>query len=164
MVSFESAKLVLGGFALVVAQMFCTAVCAKAQGQTATSTPPVKESEAEGKSQTPDQVDAVEEPQDSCGDGQNTLGVSLLKNLLSDQKSIWTSPAHLRFADGSWLFPLATVTGVLFATDRSFANAIPDDPARQSRYTSFSNYGLASFAGIGAGFYFWGRITHNEHE
>ena len=164
MVSFESAKLVLGGLILVAAQMLCCGVCANAQGQAASSTPPAKESDAEAKPQTPDQVDAVGEPQDAGGDGENRLGVSLLKNLLDDQKSIWTSPAHLRFADGSWLFPLATVTGVLFATDRSFAKAIPEDPSRLNRYTSFSNYGLASSVGIAGGFYFWGRIAHNEHQ
>jgi hypothetical protein len=164
MVSFESAKLVLGGLILIAAQMLCTGVCANAQGQAADSTPPAKESDAEAKPQTPDHVDAAGEPQDAGGDGENSLGVSLLKNLLNDQKAIWTSPAHLRFADGSWLFPLATVTGVLFASDQSFAKAIPHDSSKTSRYVSFSNYGLVSFVGLGGGFYVWGRITHNEHQ
>src|SRR5579872_6514907 len=46
----------------------------------------------------------------------NTLGKEFIKHLISDQKTIWTSPAHLRWADASWLFPLAAVTGGLFAT------------------------------------------------
>src|ERR1700747_1026301 len=47
---------------------------------------------------------------------RNTIGTQFLKNLASDQKAIWTSPSHLRWSDGAWLFPLAAVTAGFFAT------------------------------------------------
>ena len=40
----------------------------------------------------------------------------LLKNIADDQKSIWTSPFHLRLRDANWLVPLAGLaaeTGVV---------------------------------------------------
>src|SRR5580704_6598886 len=37
-----------------------------------------------------------------AADDRNALGMPLLNNLLTDQEAIWTSPAHLRWADGSW--------------------------------------------------------------
>src|SRR5580700_2460582 len=48
-------------------------------------------------------------PQSHTDEGRNDLGVPFLKNLISDQKAIWTSPTRLRWADGTWLFPLAAV-------------------------------------------------------
>ncbi len=32
-----------------------------------------------------------------------------------DQKTIWTSPFHLRVGDATWLLPLAETTGGFFA-------------------------------------------------
>src|SRR6266404_8068154 len=63
----------------------------------------------------------------------HSLGIPLLKNLMSDQKAIWTSPFHLRWADGSWLFPLAVVTGGLLATDRAVPPALSTDPKKVNR-------------------------------
>jgi membrane-associated phospholipid phosphatase len=94
----------------------------------------------------------------------NALGMPLLKNILSDQKAIWTSPPHLRWADGSWLFPLAALTGGLFATDRAVPPALSSDPLRLSRYNSISNYGLYSLIGAGGGLYLWGKISHDDHK
>jgi membrane-associated phospholipid phosphatase len=97
-------------------------------------------------------------------EGANSLGVPLLKNLVSDQKAIWTSPFHLRWADGSWLFPLAAATGGFFATDRAIPPALSTDPKKVNRYTSFSNYGVYSLVGVGGGLYVWSRISHDDHQ
>jgi membrane-associated phospholipid phosphatase len=94
----------------------------------------------------------------------NDLGVPLLKNLVSDQKSIWTSPRHLRWADGSWLFPLATATGIFFATDRAVPPALSTDPKTLNRYTNFSNYGVYTLIGAGGGLYLWSKISHDDHQ
>jgi membrane-associated phospholipid phosphatase len=96
--------------------------------------------------------------------GQDETGVSLLRNLLSDQQAIWTSPSHLRWGDGTWLFPIAAATGGFFASDRSAARAVTTDFSKFNRYTSFSNYGLASLAGAGGGLYVWGKISHNDQQ
>src|SRR6266851_10450416 len=34
---------------------------------------------------------------------ETKLGLSLLKNIVLDQKAIWTSPTHLRLADADWM-------------------------------------------------------------
>ena len=94
---------------------------------------------------------------------ENPFGAQFLKNLVSDQKAIWTSPAHLRWADGKWLFPLAAVTGGLFSTDRAAAGSVSTDPAKLSRYTSFSSYAAYSLVGASGGFYLWGKLSHDDH-
>jgi len=58
----------------------------------------------------------------------NSLGKEFIQHLVSDQKAIVTSPAHLRWADGSWLFPLAAISGGLFATDRAVPPALSRRP------------------------------------
>lgn len=92
------------------------------------------------------------------------VGFSLLKNIALDQKSIWTSPFHLHWEDGTWLFPFATVTALSVATDRSFVHAFSSDPQKLNRYRSFSNDGVAALVGVGAGSYLWSYISHDEHE
>jgi membrane-associated phospholipid phosphatase len=93
----------------------------------------------------------------------NSLGASFLKHLVSDQKTIWTSPAHLRWADASWLFPMAGVAGGFLATDRAVPPALPASATKLNRYSSVSNYALYSVAGAGAGLYIWGKLTHDDH-
>jgi len=96
---------------------------------------------------------------------ENELGMSFLKNLVADQKAIWSSPAHLRWDDATWLFPLTTATAILFSTDRAVPPALSTDPAKLNRYTSFSNYGLYSMAGAGGGIYLWSRfISHDDRQ
>jgi membrane-associated phospholipid phosphatase len=95
----------------------------------------------------------------------NSLGAPFLKNLFSDQKTIWTSPARLRWADGSWLFPVLAATGGFLATDHAVPPALPTSPAKLNRYSNFSNYGLYSMIGAGGGLYVWGRVFANDdHE
>ncbi len=94
----------------------------------------------------------------------NSLGVPFLKNLVSDQKAIWTSPSRLRWADGSWLFPLAAVSGGFFATDRAVPHALSTDPKKLNRYSNFSNYGVYSLVGAGGGLYLWSKLSHDDHQ
>ena len=95
---------------------------------------------------------------------ESRLGLSLLKNIALDQKTIWTSPVRLRWADGTWLFPLAAATAGLFATDRAVPPALSTDPGKLKRYSNFSNYGLYSLTGAGGGLYLWSRITHDDRQ
>src|SRR5579859_3277852 len=88
----------------------------------------------------------------------NPLGTEFLKHLLADQKSIWSSPAHLRWADASWLFPLAAATGGFLASDRAVPPALTTDQKKLNRYVSFSNYGLYSMIGAGGGLYLWSKL------
>ena len=94
---------------------------------------------------------------------ENALGTPFLSHLISDQMSIWSSTAHVRWADGTWLFPLAAATAGLFATDRSAAAAISSVPIQVKRYTNASNYGAYAMVAAGGGFYVWGKISRDDH-
>jgi membrane-associated phospholipid phosphatase len=86
-----------------------------------------------------------------------------VKDFFQDQKQIWTSPARARFADATWLVPLAGLTAGLFATDRQFSASLPQNPSTLRHYRTVSDVGLASLAGAGAGLFLFSFPTHNEH-
>jgi len=87
----------------------------------------------------------------------------ILQNLLSDQKTIWTSPLHITREDTRWLIPLAAGTGVLIGTDSRSSSALPntEDQLRISRYISRfgETYSTGGIAGI---LILAGQISHNE--
>jgi membrane-associated phospholipid phosphatase len=144
----------------------CTNCYAVPQGKQSSDPPAKLGAKAEDKNSeiklaAKQQEDSPYEPPIA---NSNSLGVPFLKNLVSDQKTIWTSPRHLRWADGSWLFPLAAVTGGFFATDRAVPPALSSDPNKLNRYTSFSNYGLYSLVGAGGGLYVWSKFSHDDHQ
>ena len=97
-------------------------------------------------------------------DTTNTLGSTFLKHLVQDQKTIWSSPAHLHWSDGTWLFPLAAATGGFLASDRAVPPALSHDQTKLNRYVSISNYGVYSIVAAGGGLYVLSKITHDEHQ
>ncbi len=94
---------------------------------------------------------------------ENSVGVPLIKHIAGDQKAIWTSPIHLRLRDANWLVPLGGLAAALFATDTAASRSLASSPNRISQSRTFSNMGLATFIGAGAGLYLWGKVRHNEH-
>lgn len=86
------------------------------------------------------------------------------KHFLFDQKAMWTSPVHLGVPEATWLVPVAGFTAGLFATDSDFMRGLSHDSNTLAHYNHLSNYGLGAMAGLGAGAYFLGWATHNEHE
>jgi membrane-associated phospholipid phosphatase len=91
-----------------------------------------------------------------------SLERKFLKNILRDQRAIWTSPLHLEKEDAKWLAPLGLSTAALIATDRRTADALDDNSTRLnvSHAISYlgSGYGASSIA---ATFYLIGRAGHN---
>lgn len=85
-------------------------------------------------------------------------------NFLLDQKAMWTSPAHLRLSDATWLVPLGGLAAGLFATDSDVSRHLDTAPTTTHRYKQVSNYGLGAMVGAGAGLYLLGRITKDEHK
>src|SRR3989441_3744434 len=94
----------------------------------------------------------------------NALGKPLLKNLVADQKAIWTFPRRIRFDDATWLVPLGGLTAGLFATDRDVSRHLSDAPKRLDRSRKIPNLGAASLVGAAGGLYLWGAATHDEHK
>jgi hypothetical protein len=99
----------------------------------------------------------------SSPEQENTLGGGYLKNVLLDQKAIWTSPAKIRQDHLPWLIPFVSVSGGLFATDSNVAKQVSRSPSLISNSRNLANVGVASMVAGGAGFYLYGRVTHDEH-
>jgi len=92
-----------------------------------------------------------------------TLEHEFFKNILRDQKAIWTSPAQVRGQDAVWLIPLGVATAGLIATDRKTGDAMAGfhNQIRLSRDISYAGsvYGAGAVAGA---FYLIGRATNNN--
>ncbi len=91
-----------------------------------------------------------------------TLEHEFFKNILRDQKAIWTAPFKWDRGDAKWIVPLGLGTAALIATDRTTAHEIAefDDQLSASRWISYpgSTYGAAAVGGI---FYLAGRSEHD---
>ena len=92
-----------------------------------------------------------------------TLERQFFKNILRDQKAIWTAPFDLRSSDARWLAPLGVGTAVLVATDRRTTDAMGNS-TKQLNISRIVSYGGA---GYGAGavavtFYVLGRGMNNR--
>jgi membrane-associated phospholipid phosphatase len=150
---------------VVAAQTYCTICVAQTLSHTKQSSSPGEAAAPDTSLDSPEVAIQGKEAGKLKPDSSSvSLGVPLLENLVSDQKAIWTSPFHLRWADGSWLFPLAAATGGFFATDRAVPPAVSTDPKKVNRYTSFSNYGVYSLVGAAGGLYMWSKISHDDHQ
>jgi capsule assembly protein Wzi/PAP2 superfamily protein len=107
---------------------------------------------------------ARNQKQENTSYSGNRLQPWLLKDILADQRAIWTSPRRLHFEDASWLVPLGGLTAGLFATDTEVVRHLSNSPNRLNRSRELSDYGAGSLVGLAGGFYFWGRITHDDHK
>lgn len=87
----------------------------------------------------------------------------LIRNLVQDQKDIWTSPAHLHLDDVQWLAPLLGAGAVLTLSDTDIQRHLPTSPNVQSNAKSFSDYGVYAFAGATGAAWLLGKATHNDH-
>ncbi len=82
------------------------------------------------------------------------------KRILLDQKAIWTSPLHLKPADGLWLLPLAAVTGTMIGSDQHTMNdLIHINLNDQHHFTTVSNASVGTLGALPAGMYLW-SLTH----
>lgn len=92
-----------------------------------------------------------------------SLERQFFKNILRDQKAIWTSPFHLRGRDARWLTPLGLSTAVLMATDGRTADEVGESRLQLniSRIVSYAGAGYGS-GSVAVVFYLVGRTTHNE--
>ena len=92
-----------------------------------------------------------------------TLEKQFLKNILGDQKAIWTSPFHLQGRDARWLAPLGLGTAALISTDRRTGDEMAESRQQlnASRIVSYagSGYGVG---GVALTFYLFGRAKHND--
>lgn len=87
---------------------------------------------------------------------------NFFKNILRDQKAIWTSPLHLGRGDASWAVPLGLSTAALMATDQE-TDEFGHDRGRisVSRDVSYAGSVYAT-GGVAAAFYLTGRAMGNR--
>lgn len=91
-----------------------------------------------------------------------TLERRFFKNILRDQRAIWTSPFQLRGKNATWLVPLAISTGVLIATDRGTAGDVSNNEERLEASRAISYTGaLYTTGAMSAAIYLFGRQQKN---
>jgi membrane-associated phospholipid phosphatase len=149
---------------LVMFATLCTRGYAKPQEPQGGSTPAAQKSVGNDKDSSNDPtMKQTDDSYESVIDNKNSIGVTFLKNLVIDQKAIWTSPGNLRFGDVNWFVPVAAITVGSFMADPGFSKAVTGNPTRVSRSNSVSNYGIAAMGGAVGGSYLLGLITHDDH-
>src|ERR1700693_3326814 len=95
---------------------------------------------------------------------QNESGATgLVNRFVDDQRSVWTSPARLRFSDTEWLVPAAGFAAGLFVTDRDVSQHLSHDSNTIGHYSTLSNAGLGALIGGAGGLWLLGRVRHNDH-
>ena len=90
------------------------------------------------------------------------LGLSVLKNIVLDQKAIWTSPAQLRVDDANWLLPVAGIAAMSLASDTHISKTLTSSSTLVSRSNTFSNAGVAAFGAVAGGLYLMGEMNGDD--
>lgn len=93
----------------------------------------------------------------------NNLGMNYLKNLAADQRYFWTYPAHIQRRQMKVIVPFAAISAGLIASDASFSSQLNHTQSRISLSNNISNFGVGAMVAGGAGMYFYGRFSNDEH-
>ncbi len=125
-----------------------------------TSVPVAAEPDADGGSK-PDVREIPDAPQPSATENKV---FKFPAQFVHDQIGLWTSPAHVRFSDTTWLVPLGGFAAALFATDTDVSRHLSNDPNTLLRYQHLSDYTTYSMIGGTGGMYLLGLVTHNAHQ
>jgi membrane-associated phospholipid phosphatase len=92
-----------------------------------------------------------------------TLERRFIKNILQDQKAIWTYPLRIRGDDARWLVPFAVSTAVLIGTDRRTAAEIRESDSLLRTSRNISRIGsVEALGGVTASFYLIGRARNDR--
>ncbi len=87
------------------------------------------------------------------------------RNILRDQRAIWTSPFNLKRESMTWLAPLGFSTAALMVTDRHTSGELVENGDNLSRLRvskDISRFGsLYATGGVAAAFYLMGRAKNN---
>ena len=160
-----AALCVLAGLALCVHAQQTDA--SRSQDSTPTATNPPDKSDKNNKGKQADTQPDVSQPDDTAtpppAAGASYSFSGLAKDVLMDQKQIWTSPARLRFADADWLIPTAGLTAGFLSTDSDIGRHLSANPTTISHYKTISTAGVAALIGGAGGLWLASFPTHNEH-
>jgi membrane-associated phospholipid phosphatase len=91
-----------------------------------------------------------------------SLEKQFFKNILRDQKAIWTSPFHLHKDEMKWVIPAGIGIAALIATDRETGEHIGNNVNRLAVSRWVSRMGVEyTTIGMAGSFYLVGRLTHH---
>jgi membrane-associated phospholipid phosphatase len=93
---------------------------------------------------------------------RSSLEKDFFKNILDDQKAIWTAPLHIRRADSKWIVPGSIGLMALFTTDRITGDEIAEADRQVDLSRAISHAGsVYTLGAVAGGFYFLGREKNN---
>jgi membrane-associated phospholipid phosphatase len=91
-----------------------------------------------------------------------SLEHEFFKNILHDQKAIWTAPLHLERSDAKWLVPAGIGFMALFTTDRITGDEMFESNGQVKASNGISYAGsVYSLAAVATTFYVVGRKNDN---
>jgi len=103
-----------------------------------------------------------EKPAEPGAHGTRLQWKDLPRNILHDEKAIWTSPLHINRSNAKWWLLFGGSAAALIATDRKISEGLPNTHAQVevSKWTSRlgSDYFIYPLA---ASFYFGGKLGDN---
>jgi membrane-associated phospholipid phosphatase len=89
------------------------------------------------------------------------LTKKIFKNILLDQKAIWTSPFHMKRSDAKWWILVGAATGALIATDHWTSQQLPNTKDQVRFSGNVSNAGIYALAPLTGGLYLVGVFSDN---
>ena len=106
---------------------------------------------------------ATPAPAPSPNPSPPSLEHQFFKNILQDQKAIWTAPLHLERSDAKWMVPLGIGTMALFTTDRITGDEIAEFDGQRTVSKVLSAPGsIYGVTAVVASFYLTGRAKHDS--
>jgi hypothetical protein len=85
------------------------------------------------------------------------------RDIVSDQRAIWTSPFHVRKRDARWLVPAGLAFGLMLGTDREVNEHVTLNPGLHHPSTVISRFGAGyTLLGASSAMYLVGRLGGND--
>ncbi len=110
----------------------------------------------------PGQKPKTENPAEPEAHGTRVHWQDLPKNILRDEKAIWTSPLHINRENAKWWLIFGGATAALIAADRKMSNGLPNTRAQISASRWASRLGADySIYPLAATFYIAGKVGDN---
>jgi hypothetical protein len=130
------------------------------KGTVDNSVTPAKNSPAPTRTPTP----ATKPPVDQTDRTATIVPGAFIRNLVFDQKSIWTSPSKVRVRDLNWLVPIIGLEAGLINADHELSSRIDPTGTLAKHGNTLSNAGLAFAVAGGAGLYVMGKVHDDDHQ
>src|SRR5258708_24245643 len=102
-------------------------------------------------------------PNYDASDAASIVPSRLLRNIVIDQRDIWTAPFHARIHDLNWIVPAVGLTARLVNADAELSSRLSTTGTVYKRSSTIANGGLAALVGIGGGLDLLGRAPAQGH-